>query len=275
MISAQVEKITPAIAAAYLEMNKNNRAIRKKVVDAYARDMANGEWVVQHQGIAFDVDGNLVDGQHRLQAVIKAGVPVQMMVTRGLEKNSVEGIDQGAKRSFSDVLTMQHPEANVHLKNTKLVSAIRNTIYYNVSSQISLTFNEICFIYECFQDVFSLVYKFTNKKSTQINGTLMAACASALICGENPEAVEKWVDIYVYSNVKECENYNVSAALNWRRQIDDAVIKGAPINRPNTFLGTENSIWNFCNNTEIRVVKIPKSVRYDVRQKLVAAIQAT
>lgn len=273
MISAQVEKITPAIAAGYLEMNKNNRTIRRKVVDAYARGMANGEWVVQHQGIAFDIDGNLVDGQHRLQAVIKAGVPVQMMVTRGLEKNSVEGIDQGAKRSFSDVLTMQHPEANVHLKNTKLVSAIRNTIYYNVSSQISLTFNEICFIYECFQDVFSLVYKFANKKSTQINGTVMAACASALIYGENPEAVEKWVDIYVYSNVKECEEYNISAALNWRRQIDDAAVKGAPINRPNTFLGTENSIWNFCNNTEIRVVKIPKSVRYDIRQKLVAAIQ--
>lgn len=272
MITAQVEKITPAVAKAYLEMNKNNRNIRQRVVDAYARDMAAGEWVVQHQGIAFDVDGNLVDGQHRLQAVIKAGVAVPMMVTRGLEKNSSAGIDQGAKRSFTDVLTMQHPETTVYLKNTRLVSAIRNTIYYNVGS-INLTFNEVCFVFDCFQYVYKAIYPLANKRSARSTGVVLAACASALIYGENPEIIEKWFDCFSDSDIRDSGDFNVAAALNWRRQLDDAVIKGSPMSRTNLFLGTENSIWNFCNNTEIRTVKVPKTARYDIRNELIRAIQ--
>jgi len=34
----------------------------------FAEAMRRGEWMVTHQGIAFDTQGVLVDGQHRLAA---------------------------------------------------------------------------------------------------------------------------------------------------------------------------------------------------------------
>lgn len=64
--------------------NENNRKISEGVVDKYARDMENGDWCLTHQGIAIDVNGQLLDGQHRLAAVVKAKKNILMMVTVGV-----------------------------------------------------------------------------------------------------------------------------------------------------------------------------------------------
>lgn len=57
-----------------------------------------------HQGIAFDTNGRLIDGQHRLHAIIEAGVPIQISVTRGCSAASFSILDRGANRSQSDIL---------------------------------------------------------------------------------------------------------------------------------------------------------------------------
>ena len=98
------EIITPEMAASILERNSNNRKLRSCVVARYARDMANGKWTFHHQGIAFDRNDVLVDGQHRLHAVMEAGVPIPMMVTYGLEPQSRVDIDGGLARNMSNAL---------------------------------------------------------------------------------------------------------------------------------------------------------------------------
>lgn len=57
-----------------------------------------------HQGIAFDITGRLIDGQHRLHAIILAGVPIQISVTRGCSASSFSILDRGSSRSASDIL---------------------------------------------------------------------------------------------------------------------------------------------------------------------------
>ena len=66
--------------------------------------MINGDWQLTHQGIAFDTTGRLIDGQHRLHAIIEAGVPVQILVTRGCSASSFSILDRGANRRPSDIL---------------------------------------------------------------------------------------------------------------------------------------------------------------------------
>jgi hypothetical protein len=84
-------------------------------VDAYARDMLNGVWVPTHQGLAFNDRDELIDGQHRLQAIVKSGCTVRMMVTFGLasvidgkEMTTMDAVDRGRTRSVADQLKIQH-----------------------------------------------------------------------------------------------------------------------------------------------------------------------
>ncbi len=274
MITTQVEQISPTLAFAYLKTNKNNRNVREMVVDAYAREMLAGNWVLQHQGIAFNENGDLVDGQHRLRAIIKSGCTVVMTVTRGLPVNCVTGIDVGAKRHFQDVLQMQYADTvEKELRNTRVVSAVRNLIKHNVNSKINMTPTEVRAVFFEFHDVFSVIDKITNGNRVGLSGEVTGAIASALIAGESVENIQAYSRVFKNADVSDCENLNVAAAINWRRQIDDAKNERKTISRVSLFYGTENSVWNFCHNTDVKTIKIPKALRYDIREKCVKTIQ--
>lgn len=107
--------ITPELASQWLENNFRNRPVKRDVVLAYARDMLRGTWVATHQGIAFNDRDELIDGQHRLLAILEAKITVRMMVTFGLpaqingrEMTTMDCVDRGATRSVSDQLKIQH-----------------------------------------------------------------------------------------------------------------------------------------------------------------------
>ena len=105
METAMFEKITPEKAADYLEKNtKRNRKVANRRVHLFARDMASGRWVSNGEPIIFDKSGELIDGQHRLLAIIEAGIPVKMLVVRGVPKKAFETIDQGSSRTLAVVL---------------------------------------------------------------------------------------------------------------------------------------------------------------------------
>lgn len=103
----RVEKmlVTPALATKWLtETQHGNRPLSNSRVQEYAGEMAKGQWRLTHQGVAFDAEGNLVDGQHRLWAVIESGCSVYMFVAFGLSKECVIEIDGGRPRNIADRL---------------------------------------------------------------------------------------------------------------------------------------------------------------------------
>lgn len=112
MDAAQINiyDITPAEAARWLKKNKNNRPIRKERVHAYAADMKHGNWNLNTDPISFDSDGNLLNGQHRLSAVIEADATIQMLVAKNVDPQTV--FDQGATRSIKDTLSYQGISTN-------------------------------------------------------------------------------------------------------------------------------------------------------------------
>jgi hypothetical protein len=101
-----VEVIPPAMASQLVDTMVHKRPVRNVKRDAYARDMASGLWKVGPP-LMIDRDGHLLDGQHRLQAVLKTGVPVTFLVIRGLDPDTFHVLDQGAKRNIGDVLRMR------------------------------------------------------------------------------------------------------------------------------------------------------------------------
>lgn len=107
MITSEIEFIWPKKAEEMLENNVQNRKVSQNVVDLFARDMANREWELNGESIKFDKNGRLIDGQHRLLAIIKAGVSVQTLVVRGLEPKTIYTQDTGRRRTLKDAFDVE------------------------------------------------------------------------------------------------------------------------------------------------------------------------
>jgi hypothetical protein len=93
-----IETVTPAMAAEYLTHNSRNRKIVAAHVDAIARDIRAGNWMMNAQPICFARDGRLLNGQHRLSAVMQAGEAIEVPVMRGLPEEAYATYDIHAKR---------------------------------------------------------------------------------------------------------------------------------------------------------------------------------
>ena len=103
----EIVEVTPELAKTWMEKNTHNRVIRPGTVNMYARDMTAGNWKMTGETIKFNKAGDLIDGQHRLQAVIKADITIKLLVVDGLDQDVQEVMDTGIKRSTSDALQLQ------------------------------------------------------------------------------------------------------------------------------------------------------------------------
>jgi hypothetical protein len=115
-IRTEVVTVSPAIAEAWLKKNHpSNRAISRARVECIVSDILSGAWRLTHQGIAFDGEGWLIDGQHRLTAIVEAEVSVPILVAW----------NDGA--SFHDPIDRASPRTIAMLTNTppRIVSALR------------------------------------------------------------------------------------------------------------------------------------------------------
>ncbi|MGG7507984.1 hypothetical protein [Plantibacter sp. YIM 135249] len=100
----EIVKVTPELASEWLGVNHGNRNQRSMRIDLYERDMLNGNWLVTGETIKFDWNGRLIDGQHRLEAVVGSRVSITVIVVRGLDPNVQKVLDTNAKRSATDAL---------------------------------------------------------------------------------------------------------------------------------------------------------------------------
>jgi len=109
MITTTLEEITPDLARRYLAYNiQENRKISPSQVTKYAADMAAGNFMINNNAICFNEYGQLIDGQHRLQACVKAGVPFRSFVTRNLPADAYKVIDTGRPRDAKAALKYSH-----------------------------------------------------------------------------------------------------------------------------------------------------------------------
>lgn len=105
-IAADVVQITPEIAKRYLLQNINNRPLRRQYVSELASAMRREEWVLNGETIKFAVNGNLLDGQHRLHAIIESRRTVPIIVVREVPNDAFSTIDMNRKRTVADALAI-------------------------------------------------------------------------------------------------------------------------------------------------------------------------
>lgn len=106
-----VEMITPAMAQSWLDRGGPNRTMNERNIERLQRAIMSGEWGLTGDTIKLDTNGRVRDGQHRLTAIVRAGVGVPCLVVRGIGEKEFDKIDTGKRRDMADVLSI-HGHAN-------------------------------------------------------------------------------------------------------------------------------------------------------------------
>lgn len=106
--SMQVVLITPELARKWLGRNSGNRPLKLGHVARLATAIRNGKWKLTGDAVRFSDTGKLIDGQHRLQAIVEAEMPVQCVVMNGLNDDIFDVIDSGSPRSKADAVFIQY-----------------------------------------------------------------------------------------------------------------------------------------------------------------------
>lgn len=108
------EVITPAKAKEILDTrNVYNRNKSESLIGVYASEMLADQWWPMNNGIGFDVDGVLSDGQHRLEAIVMSGKTQELPVFYNLPKDARNVTDINRRRTIADNLKM-HGKVNVN-----------------------------------------------------------------------------------------------------------------------------------------------------------------
>lgn len=96
--------ITPNEAQELLKHNFSNRNVRNSLLRRYSSDILENRWRVgTGEFIKVSVTGRLLDGQHRLLAIVNTNKPVEMDIIYDIADEHFAVIDTGGSRSGADV----------------------------------------------------------------------------------------------------------------------------------------------------------------------------
>lgn len=101
-----VTLVTPKMAEEWLEKNANNRPLANAAVNRYVHYIKTGQWRVNGEPLILDPDENLLNGQHRCNAIVKAEMAIPMVVIIGIDRDAFLTLDQGKIRSAADTLSV-------------------------------------------------------------------------------------------------------------------------------------------------------------------------
>ena len=114
-VKVGLKTVTPEMATAWLSREDQvNRPVSAGVVNAYARLMEQGLWMLNGDTLVLSSEGKLLNGQHRCRGIVKADTPVDMIVVEGVDPAAIDTMDDGRRRSVSD---------NLHISGTPMPAA--------------------------------------------------------------------------------------------------------------------------------------------------------
>lgn len=107
--------VTVSLAEAWLAKNHpENRTFKPFAISGIVKDIVAGKWDFTHQAICFDACGILIDGQHRLFAIVEAGVPCKLLVVWSQHAKISHAIDRGTSRAIFELMKSKRKAVAVY-----------------------------------------------------------------------------------------------------------------------------------------------------------------
>jgi len=169
-IRTEVKIVTPEYALELLKINTRNRTMSKPTVLFYVEQMKRGVWKFNGEPIIIGEGNVLLDGQHRLAAIVKSGLAQKCIITYGIDPSTFDTIDTGKIRSSGDMFSISG------IINAKAISSIISSYFVfktktvtldNYSHNIKLSKTEILNKYyelpEFWQEIFKQAARYNDK----------------------------------------------------------------------------------------------------------------
>jgi hypothetical protein len=121
--TVRIQTVSPAMAKKWLEGNVDNRKLRDSRVLHLSKILQLGEWDLTGDAIVFDDQGVLINGQHRLTAIVVTGISARLLILRGVPSKAQEVMDQGLSRNLADQLHRRG------VPYTNIISGALNWLY--------------------------------------------------------------------------------------------------------------------------------------------------
>ena len=172
-----VRTVTPEMAKALLENNAGNRKLRKGVAARYAAIMKAGNWLTAPEPIVIGTSGRILNGQHRLFAVIMTDMSADFCFITGVSDDVFKVIDRGLTRSTADALSI--PRSLVEI--AKCVVGLNDRIVSDDKIEI------VCEALRPFHD--AVEEACTSKRAILTTAPMRAAAAVRLMMGDDPDYV--------------------------------------------------------------------------------------
>lgn len=221
--ASSVETITPEIARKYLSSMVSNRTLSIDRVKTYARAMQCKQWPLGDP-IKFLDDGRLYDGQHRLQAVIMANCPVEMIVIRNMPLEACYVADRGKSRTLYNVAQLRESDLN-HTK----ISVINSLTFYEKVRMVRRTDAEMFDLYEKYKDGIDFSIKGPKVKGSYLRlAIFFAVICKAYYYEKDLDRLRHFMHVcYTGENAKPEDN----AALHLKTVFTHAKVKKEPIDK--------------------------------------------
>jgi len=205
--------VTPQLAAELLCLNmENNRRIDEARVKQWANIMRQGDWAYSDP-IKFSDDGKMIDGQHRLSAVIKVGEAQPFAFLIGYDKKSAETLDQGKKRTAKDIanirgLNIGHRQIAV----MRMLTLLHHGYSPNAGTYLNFTNSQIVTTCQIYSDLLDFVFRHSAQKTAIIQAPVLASVGLAYY-KENHQRLDEFLYCWHGGCVKHGPEDNAAIAL--------------------------------------------------------------
>lgn len=106
-IKFSIEIVTPEIAQTMLKTSKGNRNIKQDTLKGLVSEILGGKWAVNGETIVLDEENTLLDGHHRLEAIVKSNTTVICIIVSGIRRETWTTMDSGTARSLGDTFKIE------------------------------------------------------------------------------------------------------------------------------------------------------------------------
>lgn len=262
----QTVEITPKMAAAWLQkIPEFQRKIRVGVVESYARDMAAGNWPLTHQGIAFDKQGQCVDGQHRLAAILKAGVAVKMLVTHDAPEGTYNHSDIGYGRTTADVFRAQGDGwiTSDHIAVARIIESNGDSNFVVIKRSPA----EIRTLVEHHKNAMHFVFQNIERKVKFVTvAPVVAAIAAAWYHEKDRVRLASFVRLMVSGMASD--PVSDATAIRFREWLRDGTWSKSGAARMECYFKAQRVVKAYMRNEQLSKLYTPSEIVYPLKQRL-------
>ena len=182
----RIELWTPEMAKNALKGNTINRKLSKRDVDRYIKDMKQGRWTLNGESVKLDHTGRLLDGQHRMHALIGSGTSQKIVTVRNLpsEDSTFATIDCGRKRTSGSVLQLSK------VKNSNAVAAAIAFFRFLLTGEDKLTSQEVVEVYKNHSELFDEGVRLGNAVKNLVRTPVYASFLAEAMSTDGGKAIQ-------------------------------------------------------------------------------------